>query len=47
MQIAEYWNISKSSWLGRMDDEDIDLIIDTVISSPQEKRIRLKRFGLI
>lgn len=47
LKTASLEKLAKSKLVGKIDEEDIDLIIGTVISSPQEKRIRLKRFGLI
>lgn len=47
LKTASLEKLAKSKLVGKIDGEDIDLIIGTVISSPQEKRIRLKRFGLI
>lgn len=47
LKIASLEKLVKSRLVGKIDEEDIDLIIGTVISSPQEKRIRLKQFGLI
>lgn len=47
LKTASLEKLAKSKLVGKIDEEDIDLIIGTVLSSPQEKRIRLKRFGLI
>lgn len=34
-------------YLGKLDDEDVDLIVGTVKESPRENKARLKAFGII
>lgn len=47
LKTASLEKLAKSKLVGKIEGEDIDLIVGTVISSPKEKRIRLKRFGLV
>lgn len=47
LKTASLEKLAKSKLVGKIEEEDIDLIIGTVVNSPKEKRIRLKRFGLV
>lgn len=36
-----------SQKLGKMDDDDVELITETIKNSPNEKKAKLKQFGLL
>lgn len=47
LKTAPLSKLSSGNYKGKMDEEDTELILGTLKSSPREKPARLKKFGII
>lgn len=47
LKTAPLSKLSSGNYKGKMDEEDTELILDTLKSSPREKPARLKKYGII